>query len=105
MGVAIMISDTRGLWHADMIRSAAARPRGAKSATGVLGLVVDCKQVLSLDSWNTSAWQRQQAPSAVLPLVRESPRTRTTSMQTVFQNIKQWAEAATRIKKKAVPLK
>ena len=27
-GVAIMISDTRGLWHAHMIRSAAGRPRG-----------------------------------------------------------------------------
>ena len=40
VGVAIMRSDTRGVWHADMIRSAAARPRGAKSATGVLGLVL-----------------------------------------------------------------
>ena len=40
VGVAIMISDTRGLWHADMIRSAAARSCGAKSATGVLGLVL-----------------------------------------------------------------
>ena len=32
--------------------------------------------------WNTSAWQRQQAPRAVLSLARESPRTRTTSRQT-----------------------
>ena len=66
--VAIMISDTPGLY---MIRSAAARPRGAKSAIGALGAwhqpavagtrhlactswsLVDCKQVLSLDSWNT----------------------------------------------------
>ena len=38
--VAIMISDTRGLQHADMIRSAAARPRGAKCATSVLGLAL-----------------------------------------------------------------
>ena len=29
LSVAIMISDTRGLWHADMIRSAAARLLGA----------------------------------------------------------------------------
>ena len=41
VGVAIMISDTRGLWHADMIRSVAARPRWAKSATGVLGPRID----------------------------------------------------------------
>ena len=34
--VAIMISGIRGLWHADTIRSAAAWPRGAKSATDVL---------------------------------------------------------------------
>ena len=80
VGVAIMRSDTRGVWHADMIRSAAARPRGAKSATGVLGLVLTRWRLastvagrnealglhelerrrlqagtLSLDSWNTSA--------------------------------------------------
>ena len=36
MGVAITISDTRGLWHADMVRSAVARLRGAKSATGLV---------------------------------------------------------------------
>ena len=79
--VAIMTSDTHSLWHADMIRSAAARPRGPKRATGVfwprddhvaLGHLptlagtrhfvctswsgrVDCKQVHSLDSWKTSA--------------------------------------------------
>ena len=41
VGVAIMISDTLGLWHADMIRSAAARPRGTKSATGVLWPRID----------------------------------------------------------------
>ena len=40
VGVAVMISDTRGLWHADTTRSAAARPFGAKSATGVLGLIL-----------------------------------------------------------------
>ena len=38
-GVSIMISDTRGLWHAAMIRSAAERPRGANCATRVIGLV------------------------------------------------------------------
>ena len=37
VGVASMISDTRGLWHADMIRS---QPRGAKSATRIHGLVL-----------------------------------------------------------------
>ena len=82
-----MISDASGLRHPDMVRSAAARPRGAKCAAGVLGLVLtkwrlapthtgrnealgwcvfDCNQALTLDSWNTSAWQRQHAPSAVL---------------------------------------
>ena len=34
-----MISDTRGLWHADMIPFAAARLRGAESATGVITIV------------------------------------------------------------------
>ena len=68
--------------HGSICGRAASR---AKSATGVLGLVVtrwrlastdagsnegtwlargwsvvDCKQILSLDSWNTSAWQRQR---------------------------------------------
>ena len=116
VGGAIMISDTRGLWHADMIRSAAALPRGAKPATDVLDLVlirwrlastdagssactswsvVDSKQVRSLDSWNPSAWQRQQAPSAVLPLARESPRTRTASMH--FLNL---GQSHNKVKKK-----
>ena len=122
VGVAIMISDTRGLWHADMIRSAAARPRGAKSATGVLGLVLTKWRLASTDSgrnealglhelerrrlqagtlsgfMETSAWQRQQASSAVLSLPGESPRAGTTSLQTI-QKIKQWAAAATKIKK------
>ena len=119
-----MISDTRGLWHADMIRSAAARLRGTKSATGVLGLVLDqvalginrrwqergtwlarvgASSIASRYSlWirgNTSAWKRQQASSAVLSLPRESPRTRTTSMQTIPKTSKNGAAAATRIKK------
>ena len=50
VGVAIMISDVRGLWHADMIRSAAARPRGAKSATGVLGVVLTRWRLASTDT-------------------------------------------------------
>ena len=59
VGVAIMISDTRGLWHADMIRSAAARPRGAKSATGVLGLVLTRLRLASTDAG------RNEAPTPV----------------------------------------
>ena len=55
VGVAIMISDTRGLWHADMIRSAAARPRGAKSATGVLGLVLTKWRLASSDAGRNEA--------------------------------------------------
>ena len=55
VGVAIMISDTRGLWHADMIRSAAARPRGAKSATGVLGLVLTRWHLASTDAGRNEA--------------------------------------------------
>ena len=49
VGVAIKISDTRGLWHGDVIRSAAARPRGAKSATSVLGLVLTGWRLASTD--------------------------------------------------------
>ena len=60
--------------------------------------VVDCKQVRSWDSWNTSAWQRQQAPSAVLSLARESPRTRTTSRQS-SQKKQIFGRAATRLTK------
>ena len=55
VGVAIMISDTRGLWHADMIRSAAARPRGAKSSTGVLGLVLTKWRLASTDAGRNEA--------------------------------------------------
>ena len=55
VGVAIMISDTRGLWHADMIRSAAARPRGAKSATSVLGLVLTRWRLASTDAGRNEA--------------------------------------------------
>ena len=55
VGVAIMISDTRGLWHADMLRSAAARPRGAKSATGVLGLVLTKWRLASTDAGKNEA--------------------------------------------------
>ena len=55
VGVAIMISNTRGLWHADMIRSAAAWPRGAKSATGVLDLVLTKWSVASTDAGRNEA--------------------------------------------------
>ena len=55
VGLAIMISDTRGLWHADMIRFAAARPRGAKSATGVLGLVFTRWRLASTDAGRNEA--------------------------------------------------
>ena len=47
---------------------------------------LECRRLqamLSLDSWDISAWQRQQAPSAELSLVRESPRTRTPSKQII----------------------
>ena len=65
-------------------------------------VVIDCKQVLSLASWNTSAWQRQQAPSAVLSLARESPRTRTTRRQTIFKKQTQtWAEPQPGYKKRS----
>ena len=47
---AIMISDTRTLWHVDMIRSAAARLRGAKSATSVRGLVLTKWRLASTDA-------------------------------------------------------
>ena len=50
VAVAIMMSDTRGLWHADIIRSVAARPRGAKSASGVLGLVLTRWRLTSTDA-------------------------------------------------------
>ena len=53
--VAIMISDTRGLWHADVIRSAAARPRGAKSSTGVLGLVLTSWRLASTGAGRNEA--------------------------------------------------
>ena len=55
VGVAIMISDTRGLWHADMFRSAAARLRGAKPATGVLGLVLTRWRLASNDAGGNEA--------------------------------------------------
>ena len=48
-------TDTRGLWHADMIRSAAARPRGAKSATSVLGLVLTRWRLASTDAGRNEA--------------------------------------------------
>ena len=50
-----MVSDTRGLWHADMIRFAAARLRGAKSATGVLGLVLTRWRLASTDAGRNEA--------------------------------------------------
>ena len=53
--VAIMISDTRGLWHADMIRSAAERPRGANSATGVFGVVLTRWRLASTDAGRNEA--------------------------------------------------
>ena len=55
VGVAIMTSDTRGLCRADMIRSAAARPRRAKSATGVLGLVLTRLRLASTDGGRNEA--------------------------------------------------
>ena len=131
VGVAIMISDTRGFWHADMVRSAEARPFGCKMrhwrpwpridqvALGInrrwqergtwlarVGAVVDCcKQVLSLYSWNTAAWQRQQASSAVLSLPRESPLTRTTSIQTIQKKTNLGQNPQPGLKTKAVPQK
>ena len=89
-----MISDICGFWHADMSRSAAARLRGANSATGVLGFVLARWRLASTDAGRNEALvldelecrrleagtisgflERQQAPSAVLSLARESPRT------------------------------
>ena len=98
VGVAIMIFDTRGLWHADMIRSAAARPRGAKSATGVLRLVLTRWRLTSTDAGSNKALGlhelecRLQAGTLcgfveylclATTAARESPRTRTTSTQTI----------------------
>ena len=53
--VAIMISDTRGLWLADMIPLAAARPRGAKSATGVVAIVFTRWRLASTDGGRNEA--------------------------------------------------
>ena len=50
-----MISDTRGFWHADTIRSAAARPREAQSATGVFGLVLTTWRWASTDAGRNEA--------------------------------------------------
>ena len=50
-----MISDTRGLWYADMIRPSAARLPGAKSATGVLGLVWTRWRLASTDAGRNEA--------------------------------------------------
>ena len=55
VGVAIVISDTRGLLHADMIRSAAALLRVSKSATGVLGLVLTRWRLASIDAGRNEA--------------------------------------------------
>ena len=55
VGVAIMTSDTHSLWHADMIRSAAARPRGPKRATGVFGLVMTTWRLASADAGRNEA--------------------------------------------------
>ena len=54
-GVAIMTSDTRGLCHADMIRFAATRPRGAASAAGVLCLVLTRWRVAPTDAGRNEA--------------------------------------------------
>ena len=85
-----MTSHTRGLWHADMIRSAGARPRGAKSATGVLGLVLTRWRLASTDAGRNEALglhelecRRLQAGTLSLWIRLVSSRTRTTSMQTV----------------------
>ena len=72
VGVANMISDTGGLWHADMIRSAAARPRGAKSATGVLGLVLTRWRLASTDAGRNEALglhelERRRLQAGTLP--------------------------------------
>ena len=55
VGVAIMISDTRGLWHAHSIRSVAARQHGAKSATRVLGLVLTRWRLAATDAARNEA--------------------------------------------------
>ena len=98
VGVAFMTSDTHGLWHADVIRSAAARPRGVKSASGVLGHVLTRWRLASPTLAGTrhlacTSWSaidcNQQAPSAVLPLAQKPPRTRTTSMQTMQRKTKE----------------
>ena len=53
--VDLMTSDTRGLWHADTIRSAVTPPRDAKSATGVLGLVLTTWRLASTDAGRKEA--------------------------------------------------
>ena len=50
VGVVIMITDTRGPWHADMVRSVAARPRGAKCAKGLPSLVLTRRRLELTDA-------------------------------------------------------
>ena len=50
-----MISDTRGLWHSDMIRSPAARSRVSKCATGDLGVVLTKWRLASTDAGRNEA--------------------------------------------------
>ena len=105
VGVAIMISHTRGLWHTDMIRSATARPRGAKSATGVLGLVLTRWRMASTDAGRNEALGllelecRRLLGDGSRRRVPCCPWTRTTSMQTKQQMKQILGRAATRLKK------
>ena len=85
-----MISDTRDLWHADMIRSAAARPRD-QVALGINRRWQERSTQLARVGVSPianrySLWIREYfclasaaGADAVFPLARESPRTRTTS--------------------------
>ena len=111
MGVAIMISDTRWLWHADMIRSAAAGNRGAKSATSVLGLVLTRWRLPSTDAGRNEALglhelERRQLQAGTLyslwirgiPLLGNS-HSNDLDANNFLKKSKKWAAAATKRKK------
>ena len=121
--VAIMISDTLGLWHADMIRSAAAWPRGAKSATGVLGLELTKWRFGINRRWQErGTWLARVGASSIasrcslwirrIPLLGNGSRRRVPCCPGFeshlalerpqckqFKQIEKWAAAATMIKK------
>ena len=114
-----------------MIRSAASRPRGAKSATGVLGLVLTRWRLASTDAGRNEAlglhrvgassiasryslWVRgiplpgngrRRRVSCCLCLESHLALERPQCKQFKKKQTKKWAAAATRIEEKTVPYK